>query len=196
MNPCIVETNREVLEVYTSLVQLWGCCLDILALWKDHQDHLESWFSEISQPQVESYQVPRSRPERGHPQLLISKDQLYLRGLNFSWTQISKLLGVSRMTIWRRRRDLHIVEFSHHRSASTNELHELLRQICHEMSNMGEVLVLGRLHSLGYTVTRKRVRDAIHATDPLNTALQWRGILTTPHPYSVPAPNSLWHIRT
>ena len=49
------ETNREVLEVYTYLVQLRGCCRDILALWKDHQDHLESLFSEILQPQVESY---------------------------------------------------------------------------------------------------------------------------------------------
>ena len=63
-----------------------------------------------------------------------------------------------------------------------------------EMPNIGEVLVIGHLHALGYAVSRQRVRNAIHATDPLNTALRWRGILTTRQPYSVAGPNSLWHI--
>jgi len=31
-------------------------------------------------------------------------------------------------------------------------------------------------------------------TDPLHTALRWRGNLTPRHPYSVAGPNSLWHI--
>ena len=71
---------------------------------------------------------------------------------------------------------------------------ELLQQFHREMPNMGETLVIGRLRSLGYVITRQRVRDAIHATDPLNTLFRWRGILTSWRPYLVPSPYSLWHI--
>ena len=35
--------------------------------------------------------------------------------------------------------------------------------------------------------------DAMRVTDPINTALRWREI-TPRRPYSVPRPNSLWHI--
>ena len=37
------------------------------------------------------------------------------------------------------------------------------------------------------------MRDAMRVTDPINTALRWREI-TPRRPYSVPGPNSLWHI--
>ena len=42
---------------------------------------------------------------RGRPKFHISKDQLaLLRNLSFSWTRNAGMLGVSRMTIYRRRR--------------------------------------------------------------------------------------------
>ena len=34
----------------------------------------------------------------------------------------------------------------------------------------------------------------MRVTDPINTALRWRGNLSNRRPYSVPGPNSLWHI--
>ena len=63
-----------------------------------------------------------------------------------------------------------------------------------DLPNVGEKLVLGRLRSMGYHVTRERVRQAIRAIDPINSALRWQGVFTPRHPYSVPGPNSLWHI--
>lgn len=63
-----------------------------------------------------------------------------------------------------------------------------------EFPEMGEVMVLGRLQSLGYKVTRDRVRRAIHESDPINTALR---AITGPlvrRVYNVPGPNSLWHV--
>ena len=61
------------------------------------------------------------------------------------------------------------------------------------MPEIGESLVWGRLRSMGLQVTRERVRQAIRRTDPLNTALRWRDLVSR-RPYSVPGPNSLWHI--
>lgn len=63
-----------------------------------------------------------------------------------------------------------------------------------DFPDMGEVMVVGRIRSLGFCVSRDRIRRIIRSTDPLNTAL--RGITgrTSRRPYSVPGPNSLWHI--
>ena len=53
--------------------------------------------------------------ELGHPRVVMSQEQLlYLCSLNFSWTQIAKLIGVSRVTLFRRRR------------RDDNELHRFL----------------------------------------------------------------------
>ena len=72
--------------------------------------------------------------------------------MNFSWTQISELLGVSHMNVYRRRRDFGILDFDElQRNVSDNELHRLLQQLCREISNMGEVLVIGRLHAMALT---------------------------------------------
>ena len=43
---------------------------------------------------------------RGRPPFIVAKEQLeYLRSLSFSWTDIALLLGVSRMTLYRRRQE-------------------------------------------------------------------------------------------
>ena len=46
---------------------------------------------------------------------------------------------------------------------------------------------------MGYRVTRERVREAIRNTDPINNASRWREV-SARRTYSVPGPNSLWHI--
>ena len=46
---------------------------------------------------------------------------------------------------------------------------------------------------MGFQVPRARVRNAIRHTDPLNTAMRWTHV-TARRAYSVPGPNSLWHI--
>ena len=55
-------------------------------------------------------------------------------------------------------------------------------------------MIWGRIRSQGFHVTCARLRYAIRSTDPLHTALRWRGNLSVRHPYYVPGPNSLWHI--
>ena len=69
-------------------------------------DHLELEGS------VTAYAVPvDTHRRRGCPQLEISRDQLeYLVSLSFNWTQIAAILGVSRMTVYRRRREFGMLD--------------------------------------------------------------------------------------
>ena len=59
---------------------------------------------------------------------------------------------------------------------------------------IGESMILGQLRALNIQASRERVRHVIRRIDPLNTALRWGGNLSSRRPYSVPGPNSLWHI--
>lgn len=115
----------------------------------------------------------------GRPRFKISRDQLlYLRSL-------VSLLNVSRMTIYRRRRDCWSVD-EPLRTMNEDELQHFVQGLRRQLPDVGEALVIGRLRSLGYHITRERVRQSIRATDPLNAALRWHGV-TVSRP-------SLWHI--
>ena len=127
---------------------------------------------------------------RGRPRFDIGRGQLvYLSSLNFTWNSISSIMGVSRMTIYRLRRELNML--GNLQSISDAELILTLREIRRNYPATGEVMVLGHLRSLGYRVNRDRVRRAMRTIDPIPRGL--RGI-TARRPYSVPGPNSLWHI--
>ncbi len=148
----------------------------------------------LSRPTM-AYQCGRVESgQRGRPKFCVTADQLsYLASLSFTWTHIAKMLGISRMTLYRRR-----VEFgmaAHEGQViRDSQLWRLVREMRSEFPEMGEVLVLGRLRSLGYHVLRDRVRRAIRATDPINTALRATAAPLSRRVYSVPGPNSLWHI--
>ena len=68
--------------------------------WNLRRDHHE-------QQRVLTSHSPALLPtSRGRPKFDVSKDQLeYLKSMNFTWTEIAELLGVSLMTIYRRRRE-------------------------------------------------------------------------------------------
>ncbi len=81
-----------------------------------------------------------------------------------------------------------------HSSISDQELVDMVQRLIVQHPRVGQSFISGRLRSMGYRVTRERVRQAVRTCDPLNTALRWQGIATPRRPYSVPGPNSLWHI--
>ena len=130
---------------------------------------------------------------RGRPRFEVTADQLeYLVSLSFSWTCIARMLGISRMTLYRRRVQFGMLQRG--RTIGYNELLVLLQQIRKEFPSIGEVMVLGKLRALGYHVLRDQLRRGIRETDPINTALR---AITGPisrRVYSVPGPNSLWHM--
>ena len=74
------------------------------------------------------------------------------------------------------------------------ELNDVVQQLKREFPSMRETMLWWQLRTMGFRVTRSRVRHALRETDPMHTALRWRGELTRRQPYSEPGPNSLWHI--
>ena len=176
--------------ILSNLMQLKDNLHYFLQLWRNYSDTLDL------QRAQSGYVTPTLVSGRGRPRFQINKNQLqYLRSLSFSWTAIADLLMVSRMTVYRRRVDYGLLDESHC-SISDQELIEIVQQTLAQHPQVGQSFIAGRLRSLGYKVTRERVRHAVHICDPLDAALKWQGIVTRRHPYSVPGPNSLWHIGT
>ena len=97
-------TIRERLEVESSLQEycsmlnsLIECLRVVYNKWEEYYDILNSY------PERYSYHVPVVHCNLvGRPRFQISRDQLlYLISLSFKWIEISALLGVSRMTVYR-----------------------------------------------------------------------------------------------
>jgi hypothetical protein len=183
------QEERSTLRV---LIELLGDVLQslphLIRKWRQHLDALD--IHTVSS----RYQVPvQQLLGPGRPRLQVTQEQLYhLRSLSFSWTGISRILGISRMTLHRRR-----VEYGMStepiRSITDDQLMALVHQLRHELPEVGQSILRGRVRAMGLQVARSRLREAIRMSDPLNTALRWPS-LTNRRPYSVPGPNSLWHV--
>ena len=173
------------------LAELLRCLRDISQQWQQHLDHYEANMA------ATSYSAPVVRPhsrQPGRPRFHITREQLqYLASMSFSWTQIAQILGVSQMTIYRRRVEYGMLNYVS-RNITDEELRVIVDQIRRDLPTLGETMMWGHLRSMGFRIARERVRCAIRETDPLHTALRWRGDITRRRPYSVPGPNSLWHI--
>ena len=112
---------------------------------------------------------------RGRPKFQITKEQLeYLCFLSFSLNDISDLLGVSRMTIYRCRRVFNMND-DVKQTLTDHQLRIINTKLSSEIPSAGETMVMDHLRAHGYNVTCKRIRLAIHTTDPINTLLRWRG---------------------
>lgn len=127
-------------------------------------------------------------PCAGRPRIPVDRDQLqYLRELNFTWSEVSSILGVSIKTLQRRAKEWNILTYS---IITAQELDDVLREILFEFPTAGEVMLNGHLRSKGIHVQREKLRNSIHRV---------RGHqVLHPHiirrSYNVPGPNYLWHV--
>ncbi len=93
------------------------------------------------------------------PRFAVTIDQLkYLCSLSFSWIRISRILEISRMTRYRRCQQFNMLHDHGGITIQYQELVEILQQMRAEHPYLGEVMVLGRLRSLGYAVCRRQLR--------------------------------------
>ena len=179
--------STELEIVVHQLNELIECCRRIAHEWECYIERLESNGHHNFEVSAE-YTGQRGRPCFG-----VKREQLiYLASLGFSWTSIASLLGVSRMTVYRRRVEYDLLADPVN-TLNDNELKDLLRRIRREYPNIGQTMIMGLIRAQGYHVSRARVRDATQQIDPLGTALHWH-MITCRRQYRVPSPNSLWHI--
>lgn len=142
-----------------------------------------------------------SSPERtvnggpGRPKYEINEETLlHLRALGFKWKDIAELLLVSRWTLWRRVRELGISEETGFTIIGNTDLDEIVRAFMNVQGGLvGYSMVHGHLRSKGINVQRQRIRASISRVDPINCRLRWATVVSR-RAYSVPGPNSLWHI--
>lgn len=180
--------GRALQSLMLSMDQLLHLLHQLIQQWQQHLEHIGI------QRTSSRYTTPRQQsPGPGRPSFTITQEQLvHLRSLFFSWTDISRMLGVSRMTLHRRREEYGMLA-EPSQSASEAQLDTFVQNVRQELPDIGQSMVDGTLRMVGIQVPRERVREVSRRTDPLNTALRWHGT-TTRQPYSVPGPNSLWHI--
>eukprot|EP00794_Sanderia_malayensis_P004150 gene4150-4703_t len=127
------------------------------------------------------YEVPESTLEE-------------LRGLGFSWSQIAKMFGVPRWTIYRRIEEYNLQNLQRFSDISDEEMDAVIKDYMSQHGNTtGEPFISGYFRSKGIFIQRSRVRNSLNRLDPENTVLRW-GALISRRTYYVPWPNSLWHI--
>ena len=132
----------------------------------------------------------------GRPPFCIPKElQEDLRSVGFySWSEIAKMLRISRWTLYRRLREFDLQTLGRFSDISDEYLDGLiLGYISRHGYTTGESYLIGFIRSQGLKVQRDRIRASLTRVDPHNTALRWACVITR-RVYSVPGPNALWHI--
>lgn len=128
----------------------------------------------------------------GRPSLSLDMYEVeYLRSLGFTWTDISRILDVSRSTLYRKIEGAGL-NFQTYTMMSDTELDRVVSEIKADHPFIGEVMIAGNLRSRHIQVTRSRLRASIHRLDPfvhdnMKCAIRRRT-------YHVQSPNYIWHI--
>ena len=171
------------------LRQLKEAIVLLQSIWHEYQNS-------IGEHSAKYYVAVEHTQQKGRPRFSITREQLeYLCSLSFTWDTIASMLGVSQMTIYRRCQEYGLLnEAMQH--LNDNELQTVVENLLVRLPYSGESILIGILRGMGYEVTRQRLRHTLHHVDVLASALRWDSNLRPRRPYSVPGPNSLWHIGT
>uniref|UniRef100_A0A9J7X8B1 Integrase catalytic domain-containing protein n=1 Tax=Cyprinus carpio carpio TaxID=630221 RepID=A0A9J7X8B1_CYPCA len=132
----------------------------------------------------------------GRPAIPISINVIckYLE-LRIPVTKIALALRVSEKTIWRRMRDHDIRISDFYVDMTDAELDKIICDIQHMFPNCGYKMVKGHLNGLGLRIQTLRVQRSMRRNDPQGVMERSLSLHTVRRRcYSVPAPNSLWHI--
>ncbi len=174
------------------LVQLCECVTEIYNYWATKMVNMRRATVTLPCLRIENVNMLGNQ---GRPSLAISKEILEdLRNTGYSWSEISKILQVSRWTVHRRVREFNLQHLDRFSDICDDELDQLIRgYISRHGNTTGESYLIGFIKSQGIRVQRDRVRSSLTRVDPENTALRWACVITR-RVYSVPGPNALWHI--
>ena len=138
--------------------------------------------------------VNNGRKDR--PKYSITREQLkYLIDLNFSISDLSKLLGVSKRTIARRQQELELKISNTYSNISDGELDQQVLSILQDLPKTGYRQMVGFLKARGIRFQEKRVRRSMLRVD-MEGVLSRSVELTTirRRKFKVKGTKSLWHI--
>ena len=94
----------------------------------------------------------------------------YLKTIGMPMTDIAKLMGVSRQTLYNKIQvSGNPSDYATYTSISDRDLDQLVTRIKQHHPNNGEVMLAGYLTSEGVRVSRKRLRASIHRVDQAGT---------------------------
>ena len=130
--------------------------------------------------------------ERGRPRYLVPESQIRaLRQGGFRWADIARQVGISPLTLRRRRVAYDMSIGENFDNVSDAELDNIVREILHRTPQAGRGLIQGALRSRQLSVQRERIRASIRRVDPVTLTLRnARHIIR--RRYNVPCPNALW----
>ncbi|KAL1488698.1 hypothetical protein ABEB36_014497 [Hypothenemus hampei] len=106
-----------------------------------------------------------------------------------SWPVISRILGVSRRTLFKYRELFNLRE----PFITDEQLRTSVHEILNLTANAGELYVLGALRARGFDVSRWRVRDCLWELDAAGRAMRRRTAIIR-RVYRVKGANYLWHM--
>ncbi|XP_057301688.1 uncharacterized protein LOC130636097 [Hydractinia symbiolongicarpus] len=131
----------------------------------------------------------------GRPKFVLSEEVLlYFRDLGYCWQEIATMLCVSRWTVSRRVAELGLKNITGYTNINKEELERVIIEIKRSHGAfLGRSMVIGLLKSRGIRVQQRRVTEILHKIDPENSRIRWAALIRR-RKYSVPGPNSLWHI--
>lgn len=111
-------------------------------------------------------------------------------------TCISKILGVSSRTLFRRMQEFGL-SATRYSDMDDEELDNVVRTIKNEMPTAGYRMVKGRFRSMGIHVQWRRVTASMHRVDSMGILNRLAGLgCVIRRTYSVRGPLSLWHVDT
>lgn len=176
----VEEVHRDVEDLVTSLRK-------IKSRWEDIECGLG-----VSESSVfRAVRIGGDGP--GRPKVFIRIEQVeFLRNLRFTRTQIAKLFGISRRTLYEIRSQ-HGLVGSDFTNITDQELDVAITRVKRTMPNIGQSMVKGVLRAQGIHVPLLHIRQSVLRLDPINTAIRWAAPITR-RVYSVPGPNALWHL--
>lgn len=131
----------------------------------------------------------------GRPKVWIDQCKIeFLRELRFTWTDIAKVFGVCRRTLYNVRVSNGMLEvYPSFTSISDENLNHHVKEIKKDMPDIGYNMMRGVLQARGIYVSIPRIQKSISEVDPINTALRWASPISR-RVYGVPYPNFVWHI--
>ena len=131
----------------------------------------------------------------GAPKYSISRETLHgLLEEDFTVKEISRLLGVSERTVYRRMSEFSLTKWNFI-EISDEDLDTQVQAVATEFPNCGERMINEILRQHGISVQRYRLRESIRRTDPIGVEARKKNRLHR-RTYNVQGPNHLWHIDT